>query len=282
MRWDRRVRNLGERNNRDSAPQLPFLEQRFAGLFVVDDDEKEAAASANFQRPVVVDEVGLDVKELADHALNSLPVEPAVWVGVLKVQAAELCPQIVQAVLRGVEGRLCLAHRLGKFHPVLCVDTARAKRRALLVDDALSERLFLRHLFAVLFALAQHLRRALDALLEVGNTKVFLLHVGIHLRQPRLRREQFLAKRFSVAAFGVLGRLLRRHPSCERLNRPLRLLDVTPHCQILLVEGIPLRLFFQVSLFYLFHLFLDFVHDRCGLFAPLFVGLNVGLAIFQF
>mmetsp|Transcript_50030 Transcript_50030/g.160047 ORF Transcript_50030/g.160047 Transcript_50030/m.160047 type:complete len:209 (+) Transcript_50030:1900-2526(+) len=149
---NRGVHDLVERDDRDAAPQLPPLEQRLARLLVVRDDEEEAAARADLEGPVVGREVRADAEELGHDALHGAAIEAAVGVGVVEVQAAEVRPQVVQAVLAAMQRSLRLLRGPHELLVALRVERELPQLLALIVDDGLRVRPLFEQPPAVLLA----------------------------------------------------------------------------------------------------------------------------------
>mmetsp|Transcript_52752 Transcript_52752/g.157306 ORF Transcript_52752/g.157306 Transcript_52752/m.157306 type:complete len:295 (-) Transcript_52752:1432-2316(-) len=140
---DRGVHDLVQRDNRYPAPQLAALEQRLARLLVVRDDEEEAAAGADLQRPVVGLEVGADVEKLGHDALHGVAVEAPVGVLIVEVNAAEVSPQGVQTLVQRKHGGLALPRGMNELLVGLGVELQLLQLRALLGNDAVRECLLL-------------------------------------------------------------------------------------------------------------------------------------------
>mmetsp|Transcript_798 Transcript_798/g.2240 ORF Transcript_798/g.2240 Transcript_798/m.2240 type:complete len:318 (+) Transcript_798:1707-2660(+) len=107
-RGNRRVDDLVQRDDGDAAAQLTVLEQGLARLFAVHDHKEHAAARAHLKGAVVLREVGLDVEQFGDHALDLRAVEALERVRVVEVDATEVGPKVVQLPLQLLEVALGL------------------------------------------------------------------------------------------------------------------------------------------------------------------------------
>mmetsp|Transcript_84346 Transcript_84346/g.243861 ORF Transcript_84346/g.243861 Transcript_84346/m.243861 type:complete len:676 (-) Transcript_84346:1281-3308(-) len=184
---DRGVHDLVQRDDGHSALQLPALEERLAGLLVVDHNEEKPPTGADLERPVVAGEVGPNVEELGDDALHLRPVEAPVGVGVLKVEAAHVRPQLIEPLLHGMQSGLALPRRGNELVVALGVELHVGQRGPALGDEILGDGLLLGESLALLLAVGQDLFHLGDALLVATDGERFLLQLCIHLRQLRLR-----------------------------------------------------------------------------------------------
>mmetsp|Transcript_125776 Transcript_125776/g.305550 ORF Transcript_125776/g.305550 Transcript_125776/m.305550 type:complete len:412 (+) Transcript_125776:2038-3273(+) len=274
------VHDLIQGDDCDPPPQLAALEQGLARLLVVGDDEEEAPAGADLKRPVVRLKFGVDVEELGHDTLHGTAVEAPVGIGVVEIHSTEVCPQGVQALLELVVRGLALPGSLDELLVGLGVELQLLELRTLLVDEVLGDGLLLEQPLAVLLALRQGLLHRADALLQARDAHGLLLLVGLHLREPRLRRQELLAQGLALAL--ALGRGLRRHAGGERLHGPLGLLDVLLDLVLLLSQLIELGLFLLEGLLLRLHLLLEVAEGRLGLLSRVQEGLEVRLAVLQF
>mmetsp|Transcript_65002 Transcript_65002/g.164753 ORF Transcript_65002/g.164753 Transcript_65002/m.164753 type:complete len:740 (+) Transcript_65002:1548-3767(+) len=276
---NRVVHDLVQRDDGDAPAELALLEQGLARLLVVHDDKEETAARADLQGPVVLLEVGLDVEELRDDALHLGPVEAPVRVRVVEIDSTQLCPELVQALLRGVPTRLALPSGGDERLIALRIELLLAQNGLLLGDLSLGRGLLLGQPLAVLFALGQHLLGSGDLLLQAADGHALFLLVRIELPEPRLRLQKLLAHGLALAL--ALALLLRGDAGNHGLHGPLRLLDVLAGDGLLRGEGIPLLLLLLGDLLLGLHVLEELSHDRLARLLALVLGLQVRIAVLQ-